>query len=54
MFAALSPAIAVLVLMLLVAPIWPYSRGWGWTWFAMLAMGAATIVLFTLTTVEWV
>lgn len=53
MIVALSPTFAILVIMLLVAPIWPYSRGWGWTWFGILALGAGSAVLFTLGAVDW-
>jgi hypothetical protein len=53
MIAALSPAFAILVIMLLVAPIWPYSRGWGWTWVGILGLGAGSVVLFTLAAIDW-
>lgn len=53
MWAALSPAFVIAAIMVAVAPIWPYSRGWGWTWVGILGLGAASTVLFTLGTVEW-
>ncbi len=42
------PSIAVLVALLLAAPLWPWSRGWGWTPAGMVGVTLATIVLFTL------
>lgn len=53
MVASLSPAFAILVIMLLVAPIWPYARGWGWTWVGILGLGAASVVLFTVVAIDW-
>lgn len=47
----LVPAIALAVLTVLVAPLWPWSRGWGWPPAGMLAMGLASLVLFSLTIV---
>lgn len=43
------PTVAVLVALVLVAPWWPWSQGWGWTPAGMVAVTLATIVLFTLT-----
>jgi hypothetical protein len=37
------------VLTVLVAPLWPWSRGWTWAPAGMLAMGLAGMVLFSLT-----
>lgn len=42
------PTIVVLVVLLLVAPVWRWSRGWGWTPAAMVGVTLTTIVLFTL------
>ncbi|MEX0869614.1 MAG: hypothetical protein WD011_08070 [Nitriliruptoraceae bacterium] len=30
-----------------VAPLWPWSRGWSWAPFAMIAMGTLTYVVFS-------
>ena len=42
------PSIVVLVALVLAAPLWSWSRGWGWTPAAMVGVTLATIVLFTL------
>lgn len=42
------PVVAVLAVLLLVAPVWPWSRGWGWTPAAMVGVTLGTILLFTL------
>lgn len=34
-----------------VAPLWPWSRGWTWAPAGMLAMGLASLVVFSLTVV---
>lgn len=34
---------------ILAAPVWRWSRGWGWAPFGMLAMGLATMIIFSLT-----
>jgi len=42
--------VAILGLMaILVAPVWRWSRGWGWAPFGMLAMGLVTLIVFSLT-----
>lgn len=41
------PTIVVLVAFVLAAPIWPWSRGWGWTPAGMVGVTLATILLFT-------
>jgi hypothetical protein len=41
----------VALLTLLVAPLWPWSRGWGWAPAGMFAMGLGTVLLFTLAVV---
>lgn len=44
--------VAVLGLVLLaVLPVWPWSKGWGWAPAGMVAMGVATVVVFSLTVV---
>jgi len=53
MIAALSPAFAIFLIMLAVAPLWPYSRGWGWTWFGILGLGAGSVVLFVVAAFDW-
>lgn len=42
------PIVAVLVLLVAVAPVWRWSRGWTWVPAGMVAVTAATILLFTL------
>lgn len=42
------PTVALGAILLAVLPLWPWSRGWGWAPAGMLAMGLATMVLFTL------
>lgn len=42
------PTLAVLAMLVLVAPLWPWSRGWGWAPAGMVGMTLATIVVFTL------
>lgn len=42
------PTLAVVVALLLVAPIWPWSSGWGWVPAGMVGVTLATILLFTL------
>ena len=44
----LVPLAAVGLALVLVAPLWPWSRGWGWTPTGMVAVVLATIVLFSL------
>ena len=39
------------LLVLLVAPFWPWSRGWGWAPVGILAMGVGTMFLFSLTVI---
>jgi hypothetical protein len=38
-------------LIVFVAPLWPWSRGWTWAPAGMLAMGLAGVVLFSFTVV---
>jgi uncharacterized membrane protein len=42
------PTLVVLVALVAVLPVWPHSRGWGWTVAGMVGMTLGTIVLFTL------
>ena len=35
------------VLVVLVAPLWPWSRGWGWPPAGILAIGLVTLLLFS-------
>ena len=42
------PTVVVLLALLLVAPLWPWSRGWGWTPAGMVGVTLVTILLFTL------
>ena len=49
MFRVSAALIALLVLAAL--PVWPWSRGWGWAPAGMLAMGLATLIVFSLTVV---
>lgn len=42
------PTVAVFVALALVAPIWPWSKGWGWIPATMIGVTLGTIVLFTL------
>jgi hypothetical protein len=44
-------ALVVAALTLFVAPLWPWSRGWTWAPAAMLGMGLAGLILFSLTVV---
>lgn len=41
--------VAVVLALLVVAasPLWSWSKGWGWAPAGMLAMGLATMLLFT-------
>lgn len=38
--------VALGLLMLAAAPLWPWSRGWGWAPTGILAVGFATFLLF--------
>lgn len=42
------PALVVFVALMLAAPIWPWSRGWGWIPAGMVGVTLMTILLFTL------
>ena len=41
------PLVAVLLALLLVAPVWPWSRGWTWVPAGMVGVTLGTILLFT-------
>ncbi len=45
------PMVLIAVLVLAAVPVWPWSRGWGWAPAGMLAMGLATMVVFSLSVV---
>jgi len=45
------PMVLIALLVVAAAPLWPWSRGWGWAPTGMLAMGLATMVVFSLTVV---
>jgi len=38
--------VIIAVLMVLAAPLWPWSKGWTWAPAGMLAMGLVTMLLF--------
>lgn len=38
--------VIIAILVILAAPLWPWSRGWTWAPAGMLAMGLATMLLF--------
>ncbi|MBW3659443.1 MAG: DUF3309 family protein [Actinobacteria bacterium] len=40
------PLLVVGVVLALVLPLWPWSRGWGWTPAGMLAIVLLTAALF--------
>lgn len=39
------------LLVVLATPLWPWSRGWGWAPAGILAVGLATMLLFSWTVV---
>lgn len=45
------PLVLIAALVVLAAPLWPWSRGWGWPPAGMLALGLATMLLFWWTVV---
>ena len=49
--AVLLPTVLLGLLTLAAAPLWPWSRGWGWAPAGILAMGFATYLLFQLAVV---
>ncbi|MTV25072.1 DUF3309 family protein [Nitriliruptoraceae bacterium ZYF776] len=42
----LVPIVVVSLLVILAAPVWRWSRGWGWQPAGILAVGLATLLLF--------
>jgi hypothetical protein len=43
-----APSAVMLAFVILTAPIWPYSRGWGWSVAGMSAIGLGVAVMFSL------
>lgn len=41
------PLASVLVALVLVVPLWPWSRGWSWAPAGMVGVTTLTILLFT-------
>jgi hypothetical protein len=40
------PIVLIGLLALGALPVWPWSRGWGWAPFGIVAIGLATLLLF--------
>lgn len=40
------PLILIGLLLVGAVPVWPWSRGWGWAPFGIVAVGFATLLLF--------
>lgn len=51
MAANLLPLIAIGLLTVGAIPVWPWSKGWGWAPFGIVAIGFATLLLFRLSIV---
>lgn len=51
MAANLLPLIVIGLLVLGAVPVWPWSKGWGWAPFGILAIAFATLLLFRLSVV---
>jgi hypothetical protein len=47
----LVPAVLIALVLVFVLPVWPWSRGWGWAPAGMVAMGLATLIVFSLAVV---
>lgn len=43
----LAPSLVMLGFVLLTAPLWPWSKGWGWAPAGMSAVGLLVAALFT-------
>ena len=43
-----APSLVMLGFVVLTAPIWPYSRGWGWSVAGMSGVGLFVAALFSL------
>lgn len=41
------PSLVMLAFVLLTAPLWPWSKGWGWAPAGMSAVGLLVAALFT-------
>lgn len=46
-----APSIVMLGFVVITAPVWSYSRGWGWAVAGMSGVGLFVAILFT---VAWV
>lgn len=42
-----TPFLVLLVVVIIVSPIWPYSRDWGWTIAGIFGITLGTIAMFT-------
>lgn len=40
------PLVLIGLLAVGALPLWPWSRGWGWAPFGIVAIGLATLLLF--------
>ncbi|MEX1164794.1 MAG: DUF3309 family protein [Nitriliruptor sp.] len=49
--ANLIPLVVIGLLAFGALPVWPWSRGWGWAPFGIVAIGLATLLLFRLSIV---
>ncbi len=49
--ANLLPLIVLGLLMVGALPVWPWSKGWGWSLFGILAVGFVTLLLFRVSVV---
>lgn len=45
---AMVPSAVMLAFVVVTAPIWPYSRGWGWSVAGMAAVGLGVAIMFSL------
>ena len=43
----LVPSLVMLAFVLMTAPLWPWSKGWGWAPAGMSAVGLLVAALFT-------
>lgn len=43
----LAPTLVMLIVALAAAPLWPWSREWGWPLAGIFAVAAGTAALFT-------
>lgn len=42
-----APFLVLMTVVIMVSPIWPYSKNWGWTMAGIFGMTAGTIAAFT-------